>query len=119
DIEEFGKLFPKENPTLQAMRSVSSWYLSNQDDVRPLEESLRNANILLGNSAILPRPGLLASNLIGILLSEDVVTAEQLMAQFSPEFEKELELPGEQIDVELINIYANLLNRTDEREKLK
>lgn len=118
DIKELGTLFSAENPQLRLMQTIAEYHDAESPDVVQFEKALTSQNLIIGATPKLPTHGLLTSHATQLILENDLATPAALLALHKDRFEAELQKKVEAIDVELVNVYANLLARTKASDEL-
>lgn len=118
DIEELSKLFSDDNPQLLLMQAIAAYHEAQSPDIAQLEKSLKSNNLIIGAAPKLPAHGLLTSHATRLILESDLATPVELLAVHKDRFEAELQKTAEDIDVELVNVYASLLVQSKDSDEL-
>ena len=109
DTAELGTLFPKEDSRLALARAISAYHLPERSDISVFAGTLKSNNLIIGDKPAMPHHGLLVSHATRLILENKLATPEKLLQVHKDRFETELLKPADQINIEIVNVYASLL----------
>lgn len=118
DVNELDTLFPATDNRLLLMQAIAVYHDAESPNIAQFEQALKSSKLLIGVAPELPPHGLLCSHATRLVLENKLATPAELLGMHRNRFEVELQKMAEDIDVELINVYASLLAQSKKSDEL-
>lgn len=118
DSTEVAKLFPVDDKRVVLMQAIAEYHSPKSPDAEQFATVLKGENLIIGDKPVLPDHGLLVSHAAQLVLENKLSTPAKLLEFHRARFEAELAKAADEIDVEMVNVYASLLAQSERSDEL-